>query len=152
MKVIVGFMILVFFFGGIGVIYLGVQMLAHRIRRKPFMRTAEGTILKFEQRVMRSSSGNRMHSTTVHFPVIQYSTDSGHLVTFRSESGRSANAAIYTTGQKVQVIYDPESPEDAHINTRSALYFTPVTMIIGGLIILGTSVLIAFLFGERILK
>lgn len=95
--------------------------------------------------LVRSQSG----SSSSYFPVIQFFTRDGALVEFQSSTG--SNPPSYSRGELVEVLYSPERPERAQINSFGSLWGG--TLIIGGLglvfFLVGFSIILAGSLGRR---
>src|SRR5690554_6852577 len=76
--------------------------------------TTEGTVTQ----LVRSYSSQNSGSSS-YFPVIRFFTPDGNLVEFQSSTG--SNPPAYSTGELVEVLYRPEAPERARINSFSSL-------------------------------
>ncbi|MFI7008574.1 DUF3592 domain-containing protein [Streptomyces sp. NPDC050145] len=78
----------------------------------------------------RSSSGPTAH------PVVEFTTREGWATTFRSSMG--SNPPAYDLGERVDVLYRADSPEDAKIDGFVSLWllpliFTGIGLLIGGI-------------------
>jgi hypothetical protein len=92
---------------------------------------AVGTILSMQQEPTNLSQPNSGMSS---FPVVQFQTASGTMVTFTSTVVESGSFV----GQTVTVAYDPQLPDDAVINpslsSESIAFSVPLVLfLIGGL-------------------
>ncbi|MEU6243488.1 DUF3592 domain-containing protein [Streptomyces sp. NPDC047024] len=94
---------------------------------------ASGTVVDLEWRSSHShysgSSRNRQSSGPSAYPVIAFTAKDGEKHTFRDNSG--SNPPAYEVGERVEVLYRADSPEDARINGFLSLWLIPV--IFGGL-------------------
>lgn len=96
----------------------------------------KGTVVRMVYR--HSSEGGGGYS-----PVYQFRTITGQ--TIEVQDGLSSNPPMFTEGQIIDVLYDPENPQKARIKRWMSLYFLPALlgglgMIFGGV---GVVVLIA---------
>jgi|ERR1044072_5477160 hypothetical protein len=57
----------------------------------------------------------------IYCPVVQFTTATGFPGKFTSSVGR--NPAEYAIGQNVNIIYDPQNPQNAEINSSTSLWF-----------------------------
>jgi hypothetical protein len=85
---------------------------------------AEGTVVGLD--MVRSSSGSRSGSSYSYYPIVRFRTVDGEDVEFRSSSG--SNPPSYRRGERVVVLYDPQTPEIAEIDSFFSLW--------GGILIL----------------
>ena len=83
--------------------------------------STQGTVIDL---VVNRSSDSRTYS-----PVVVFQNEAGKQIEFKSQVGSSS--PDYSRGDKVEVLYLPESPEQAKINSFLALWGGP--LIIGGL-------------------
>jgi hypothetical protein len=65
-----------------------------------------------------TESGQRGY---IYCPVVQFTASTGIPANFKSSVG--ANPAPYTVGQSVNIIYDPQNPQNAEINNNTSLWF-----------------------------
>ena len=90
---------------------------------------AEGTVVEL---VVNRSRDSRTYS-----PVVQFVNEAGKKIEFKSRTG--SNPPDYSRGEKVEVLYLPENPEEAKINSFFALW--------GGALIFGGLGSVFFLIG-----
>ena len=90
-----------------GVLAAAWAVIAYRAQRR-FLRRALQAI-----GVVQSVRAERLQRTTIYFPVIQFTTDSGAIVTTESKTSRSG----LFIGQKIAVLYDPNDPKNVEINS-----------------------------------
>lgn len=128
---IIGALLLV---AGVIIMAFGFDNLIRSANRHHSWLHAEGTVVRLKG---RTSSGR--HGST-WAPVFQFTTPNDgklHTVTGRVASSPPA----YSVGEKVRVLYSAEAPQDAIINSFFQLYFTPIFLIIFGIIWAGIGVL-----------
>ena len=129
----------VFGFVGMLLFAIGIFIL---IRTKIFMDKAQevkGTVIRMVYR--RDSDGGGGYS-----PVYQFRTITGQ--TIEIADGMSSNPPMFTEGQSVDVLYDPENPNRARITKWSSLYFVP--LLLGGLGIIFGGIGMVLLFFKLI--
>jgi hypothetical protein len=81
---------------------------------RSFMKTAipgQGVVIDLTQ---RSSTKNGRTSYT-YSPVVKFTTKQGKITTFASAT--SSNPPAYIKGQQVEILYNPQNPQSAIINT-----------------------------------
>ena len=106
---------------------------------------ARGTVVSVEWRTEHSSSfhKNRSSDKRVAYPVVEFTSADGTRRTFRASVG--SNPPSYETGERVEVLYRADSPQDARINGFASLWLLP--LVFGGLGLLaagiGTAVALA---------
>ena len=94
---------------------------------------ADGTVVDLVQ----SRSGNSF----TYRPVIQFNNQNGEKIEFITSSG--SNPPSHRKGEKVEVLYPPDEPQKARINTFFSLW--------GGSLILGILGVVFFLIGAGII-
>jgi hypothetical protein len=92
-------------------------------------RQAVGKIEGYEQKksTKRSRSGGTRRTTT-HRPRFTFQDDQGREHKVTSSVGGSKGA--FKVGEEVEVLYDPQNPTDARINTFIQMWLGP--LVIGG--------------------
>lgn len=118
-------------FGIVGVILLGtsgsltvgsLELTANGLR-------AEGTVVRLQRRYTRNSDG---HGRYVYRPMVQFRTEAGEDLEFRGSTGTGSPA--YRRGERVTVLYLPQSPQDAKIDSFGDLWGGPLITFIVGLV------------------
>jgi len=71
------------------------------------------------------------------FPLVQFQAPDGHLVTARTDFGGSFVPDI---GEHVSVLYDPERPEEAHIDSKLSNQVNNLVGVIGWIMIVGPAI------------
>ena len=66
----------------------------------------------------------------LYHPVVEFETTSGRRARFEEAVG--SNPAGYSTGQQVKVLYQPDDPEKAEIDSFTSLYFYPGCLLVIG--------------------
>lgn len=82
-----------------------------------------GIVVDYEAR--RGSKGG-----TTHAEVVEFKTDDGKTIRFAERASRTR--FVFRTGHSVNVIYDPDKPHKARINSFFALYITPIILLVVG--------------------
>jgi len=89
----------------------------------------EGVILRYERRGTRSANMKDMFVV----PIVQFQTVTGQPIVVE---GKVDNSTILQnlceSGEQVEVIYDPNNPEHAVINTFAELWFGPLLLWVVG--------------------
>ena len=89
--------------------------------------TAQGKVTE----LVRSRSGD----STTYKPVVQFYTKNGELIEFMSSAGSSPPS--YDEGEKVEVFYLPENPQNAKINGFFSIWGGPLIVgVLGGIFFL----------------
>ncbi|MFI0821054.1 DUF3592 domain-containing protein [Streptomyces sp. NPDC021098] len=92
---------------------------------------ARGTVVALEWRDDHDSTSRRRSSSNgpAAYPVVEFTSADGTPRTFRSSMG--SNPPSYERGERVEVLYQADSPDDARINGFASLWLLP--LIFGGL-------------------
>ncbi|MGN9760982.1 DUF3592 domain-containing protein [Streptomyces sp. SD31] len=92
---------------------------------------ARGTVVALEWRKddTGTSRKKRQSDEPVAYPVVEFTSADGTSRTFRSSTG--SNPPSYDEGERVDVLYRADSPEDARINGFASLWLLP--LIFGGI-------------------
>jgi Protein of unknown function (DUF3592) len=83
-------------------------------------------------------SANEPIQWTAYDPQVQFISADGKTITFTSPMG--SNRKSYRIGDVVQVLYDPEGPENAAIKSFSRLFLVPIIVTAAGLVLLGIAI------------
>ncbi|MHC0062451.1 DUF3592 domain-containing protein [Nostoc sp. UIC 10890] len=113
-------------FGGVGSI-IAVTGIIIGLNTRSFVTSAipaQGTIIDL---VQRSSTDNKGRYSYVYYPVVKFTTSSGETTVFEANSG--SNPPEFTKGQQVEILYSPEKPNSATINSWLSLWFLPIMFI-----------------------
>jgi len=90
----------------------------------------------------------RPGETATFYPVIEFKTQTGEV--FRFEGKTSGPENEYKIGEQVEILYEPQDPQGAMINSLKELWFPSIAlMIIGGGIMLSGIVPCGFLLFEK---
>ncbi|AFY46803.1 Protein of unknown function (DUF3592) [Nostoc sp. PCC 7524] len=90
--------------------------------------TTQGTVIDLIRR--SSSSSSSSSKSYLYYPVVRFTPSSGDPITFEVNSGSSSPE--FTKDQQVEVLYNPQNPDSAMINTWSNLWLLPVVFIAMG--------------------
>lgn len=128
-----------FFFG------FGWQIRTDLERQMATMIPVQGMVVDVVSRVANTNSGNR----TFYYPVVEFRTATGELIRFESTLG--GNPPAFQTGEQVEVLYDPQAPQSALINTWEN--WLPVYIFLGaGGVMIGLGGLMIFDLVLKLLK
>ncbi|MBX9256680.1 DUF3592 domain-containing protein [Desmonostoc muscorum CCALA 125] len=129
-------------FGGVGSI-IAVTGIIIGMNTRSFVAAAipaEGTVIELVQRL--SSPDSKGRRSYIYYPVVQYTTRSGESTIFESNSGSSPPQ--FAKGQHVEILYTPDKPGSAMINSWLTLWFLPLMLtglgsifaVVGGVVLL----------------
>jgi Protein of unknown function (DUF3592) len=110
---------------------------------------ARGTVVSLEWR--RDSSGGfrqkRVNDQPMAYPVVEFTSVDGTRRTFRDSSGSQPPA--YQEGERVEVLYRADSPQDARINGFLSLWLLPLVFGGIGLVVAGIGTAVALVTRGR---
>ena len=159
-------MLVVFALVGVFLFCEGIRSLVTAIRRRPHLKRVKGTVMTVEKtRETRSSADGQgqMHTYVKFHPVIQFTTELGESVRFRSEMGEcyqvirrwdgthTESISRYSAGQLHEVFYDPEGKIPPCLASWAGFFGPGVAMSVAGLVFVGGSALMWFAFREKLL-
>ncbi|MFH2063139.1 MAG: DUF3592 domain-containing protein [bacterium] len=101
----------------------------------------EGTVVRLEEVKHRRPPKIHRQKKTVaaYHPVISFLTEDGQTVEYRSDFGTSP--PVHEVGEKVDVIYDPQDPSRAEIDSFVSLWLGPILVAGGGVLITAVGLL-----------
>ncbi len=156
MGYMVVFMLLAFFFGGIGLLNWGMGMCAERFQARGRWQSLPGTIVRVERVYRRPSSpspARSRHGANYHnFPWIRFYDPRGKEIVFRSELGDMGHTSRYWAGQSINVLYDPDGKIKPLIDSGWSIWFAPISMTFAALLFIVCAVGCSFLYKDRILE
>jgi hypothetical protein len=90
---------------------------------------ANGSVVELVQRTSTDSDGN---TNTYYYPVVEFTTAGGQAVRYQSSTGSSRTSQ--QVGDVVDMVYAPENPQNARINTFMDIWFLPAMLLGMGVI------------------
>ena len=118
----------------------GIAMLGGSALLTAKARRLERTGIRVSGKVIRLDYMRR----TYH-PVVEFVTQGGQQVRFRSRSG--SNPATFYPGETVTVLHEPDNPRNAVIESFGELWFAPWITGVLGIVLSGAA--IGILLGQR---
>lgn len=113
---------------GLGILFLGLQWRASTQNQIAAMIPAEGRVVDVVSRTS-TSYGER---ETLFYPVVEFRTVDGESIRFQGSTG--SNPAAYRAGDTVKVLYDPQTPQSALIDSWEEVWMPSGILIgIGGI-------------------
>lgn len=110
---------------GLGFAYFGWTSRASALEFIEASSSAAGRVVQVDTK--RNSDGD-----ILFYPVIEFTTAGGETIQFRSSTG--TNPPAYNVGDQVEVLYDPNLPQNARENSFSGLWMLPtILLVFGGL-------------------
>jgi hypothetical protein len=150
MRYVVGFMMVAFFLGGVGLFAAGVRGLIRRFAARRRLRPAGGEIVRIESRQVGVGSDS-VRTMEYHYPEIRFRPEWGEETTFLSEIGAGAAAKRYAVGQKIAVLYDPGGEIPPMIDSWAGIWGPHLVRAIVGPLFIAAAVGIYWAFGDKIL-
>ncbi|MEV1080539.1 DUF3592 domain-containing protein [Streptomyces sp. NPDC050211] len=110
---------------------------------------ARGTVVALEWRNDHSGTTRkqRQNDKPTAYPVVEFTSADGTPRTFRESTG--SNPPSYEEGERVEVLYRADSPEDARINGFASLWLLPLIFGGIGLVIAGIGTAVAMVGRRR---
>jgi hypothetical protein len=95
------------------------------------------TMINHTGTVVEKVRVERPGETANFYPVVEFKTQTGEV--FRFEGKTSGPENEYKIGEQVEILYDPQDPQGAMINSWKELWFPSIAMMIigGGMLVLG---------------
>lgn len=127
---------------GVGLLFLVISILVSSSMRK-FVSKAQqtqGTIV--DMVLSRGSSSSSTNASYTYAPVFEFRAISGQMI--RVQESVSSNPPQFQVGETVEVLYDPEDPQNARINKWSNLYLFPTLFGVIGLLITAIGVAVGY--------
>ena len=114
---------------------------------RSFVQTAErteGTVVELLERQSTSRSSNGRRSTSISFsPVVEYTDHQGKQ--HKHYSTTSTNPPMYSVGDKVPMLFDPNRPAVAKIDHWVNLYLAPIVFTVLGAVFLLVTIIMVFI-------
>ncbi|MFD9069337.1 DUF3592 domain-containing protein [Streptomyces lasiicapitis] len=111
---------------------------------------ARGTVVALEWRSDDDSGASRkrrVNNESAAYPVVEFTSADGQRRTFRDSTGSKPPA--YEEGERVEVLYRSDSPEDARINGFASLWLLPLIFGGIGLVFAGIGTAVALVTRRR---
>ncbi|MDR3083871.1 MAG: DUF3592 domain-containing protein [Streptomyces sp.] len=110
---------------------------------------ARGTVVALEWRNDNNgvSHRKRANDKPAAYPVVEFTSADGTRRTFRDSTG--SRPPSYEVGERVEVLYRADSPEDARINGFASLWLLPLIFGGIGLAIAGAGTVVALVMRRR---
>jgi hypothetical protein len=145
-------MMVIFVVSGVLVLAVGARELVRKFARRCRFERAEGVIVDVQSKTLRMTMRGNVKSTTMHFPVVTFSTRSGHAVTFTSETGDTGSVSRYAPEQRLVVVYDPDGEFKPMIDTWSGRWLPNVMAVVAGVGFVVGGILIGWVFWDGIFE
>ena len=133
---------IIFILAGIAFLTGSIIMTLERIEMHKGWISTDGTVLILEEYVTESIDNNLVKKKYLLFrPVLQFEVPDGKIIRYTSSSG--SNTPLYTPGQKVKMLYNPEKPQEAIIDSPFELWLLPGILAVLGILLfpIGTALI-----------
>lgn len=111
---------------GLVVLFLGYQWRISTEQRIATMVKAQGTVVEVVSRTQRSDGERK----TFFYPTVEFRTAAGDVIRFEHSTG--SNPPAYRVGDAVDILYNPQTPQDAMIDSWDIWLPSMIVMGIGG--------------------
>jgi len=111
---------LIFTVIGLVVLFIGLFWLNATSERLKRMIDGTGTVVEVTRR--------RIGDDINYYPRIEFQTQTGE--TFQFESNTGGSSTSYRVGDQVLILYDPQMPQDATINSWYEIWLPPIVVTI----------------------
>ncbi|WP_322820290.1 DUF3592 domain-containing protein [Chloroflexus sp.] len=108
---------------GLGLLILGWQAFINTSQRMKNTVATQGTVVEIKPRSVNTNSGQR----TFFYPIVEFRTATGETIQFESEAG--GNPSAYQIGDRIEIMYNPDQPQTAFINSWEL--WLPYTLFLG---------------------
>ncbi len=105
---------------GLVLLFIGLFWLNATSERLTRMIDGTGTVVEVIRR--------RVGDDTNYYPRIEFQTQTGE--TFQFESNTGGSSTSYRVGDQVPILYNPQMPQDATINSWYEIWFPPIVVTI----------------------
>jgi hypothetical protein len=139
-----------FLLAGFGLTLGAIRGLVRRARSLRRLQRGEGVVVAVRTKTMTSTTGRRVKTVRMHFPVIEFSRPGGARETFTSEVGDAGPKAGLREGERLAVLYDPSGEVGPAIDSWVGLWLAPLLMLAGGLAFVSGAAIIYWAFWERL--
>ena len=146
-------MLLVFPLSGAYLLQLGLRGLLATWSRRPFLRSAVGTVIRVEVRnALNSYDQSYSQPSHSYFPVLRFTTEAGETRVFLSATGKLGNTSPYSFGMTLPVLYDLEDIIPPTLDNWADIWLGHLLTFLGGPIFLGGAALVYYAFGSRLFE
>lgn len=129
MNKIIKIVLIVFFILGI-LLLLGSLFMTYQ--QLNFVHQAQTTLAVVVDNKISSSKDSNGKQSVTYCPIFQFSEAGGQRYSIRSHT--CSRPARYAIGERVEVLYRPDDPNEARLNNFGSLYLAPLILaILGGL-------------------
>jgi hypothetical protein len=106
----------------VGCLVGGVSTLITQRRQRAASTSVSGVVVALQKQVMNPGSGG------VYCPIVEFTTASGKSIRFESSYGTMP--ASHQVGQVVKVLYDPQNPDKAEIESGLSRWLVPGCLLV----------------------
>ncbi|MGQ9613468.1 MAG: DUF3592 domain-containing protein [Chloroflexus sp.] len=121
---------------GLGLLILGWQSFPNTAQRMKNTVATQRTVVEIKPRLVNTNSGQR----TFFYPIVEFRTATGETIQFESEAGD--NPSAYQINDRVEVMYNPEQPQTALINSWELWLPSTLFLGTGGLLLIVSGIAI----------
>jgi hypothetical protein len=115
--------VLIFIAPGLFILYLGYHEIIGKIEHYKVSKKTIGKVIEFK--TWEKFDSKRAKNSIMYSPIVKYKVPNSN-EEFTHESNLStSDTPDYEIGEEVEILYNPEAPHDAYINSYSELLFGP---------------------------
>lgn len=118
---------------------VGVNRIRQQRRFVATAKTATGTVIEINEEFQRVNRERRL----LKYPVVRFSTLDGQEIEFQSSTG--TNPSRYRVGDQVTVLYQPDDPQQAEIQSFLSLWCLTIIMLFLGVVSLVAGIVAAII-------
>jgi hypothetical protein len=141
MRHVLGLALIGFSLCGLMTFFAGIRGLWSTWRRRAFLRSAVGEVIKVEMEHENFSDSGTVES--VYTPVLRFKTASGEVKKFRSAFGFGPSSP-YKVGMTIPVLYDPDDVIPPMIDSWVTIWAGHIALFFFGLVLLGLAALFVY--------
>lgn len=117
--------------GGLALLGGGLYLVNREYELSSIGLPAQGKVVKVIEHTVSKGGAN-------YYPNVTFNTSQGEIITFEA----TGIVGSYKVGDTADVIYNPQNPHNAEINTFWAMWVIPLIVTLVGLVAFGVSIYI----------
>jgi hypothetical protein len=152
MRYVVGLTIVLSPLIGLFLIVAGIRGIWTTWKRRPFLRSADGTIVGIKAESVTNDDSSSSELQLSYRPILRFTTERGEVQEFVSQVGKIGSESPYHIGDRVPVLYDRDGVLPPRIDSWFALWgFHVILTGFAGPLFIGCSALLCLALGQRVL-
>jgi len=126
MKIVTFVLAILAFLFGVGCIVFGIKFYFDNKKFSDNAVNVEGIVTNIKYKIGKNS-------TKIFAPEVEFKAVDGNQYTFVAETFSVESKNIYKVGQKIEVLYEDNNPQNAKINSFKELWFLAIWLLAIGL-------------------